>query len=328
MAFSDPWHGRTGRLPYLAALVISSAVIMVLPFVAGKIAMAVADGMDPALAILRSLVRMYLLAPGVLIAGLPLVFFARRRMRELGLSGVWLLLFPIGPLMSLVGFAIASGSLMVWPLPITSPVMAPPFWVEMAFGASLAVLPSGNYLEHSDKPALRLAHLATACEGRLDRQAFRLHLVVALGLYIALEVFGAFGMISRFGGSGGNPLSFLAGMVAAVSTVLSTFVTMFVTASTVRRLHDLDQSGGWIILFPFGLISAIAGLSFILVFLATLGVAVAMLSNPYTMFSIAHGFGCVILLVRLLSKHGSDAGNSYGPPVNPPNDGYSPAFGR
>jgi hypothetical protein len=37
MVFSDLWQGRTGRIPYLIALVISSTAIAVLPFIAGKI---------------------------------------------------------------------------------------------------------------------------------------------------------------------------------------------------------------------------------------------------------------------------------------------------
>ena len=47
MVYSNLWQGRTGRLPYLVAFVISSAAIAVLPFVAGKITIASAGGMDP-----------------------------------------------------------------------------------------------------------------------------------------------------------------------------------------------------------------------------------------------------------------------------------------
>src|ERR1700726_980437 len=130
MALSNLWQGRTGRLPYLVALVVSSAAITVLPFIAGKITIASAGGMDPAMSIVRSLLRPLLLGVGLLIPGGPLVFFARRRMRELGLSGVWLLVFPIGPLQMLFAFAVASSSLGIWPLPITSPVTPLPFWVE------------------------------------------------------------------------------------------------------------------------------------------------------------------------------------------------------
>ena len=108
MVFLNLWQGRTGRLPYLVALVVSSAAITVLPFIAGKITIASAGGMDPAMSIVRSLLRPLLLGVGLLIPGGPLVFFARRRMRELGLSGVWLLVFPIGPLQML--FEILVGS--------------------------------------------------------------------------------------------------------------------------------------------------------------------------------------------------------------------------
>ena len=78
MVFSNLWQGRTGRLPYLVALVISSAAITVLPFIAGKITIASAGGMDPALSIVRMLLRPLLLGIGLLITGGPLVFFARR----------------------------------------------------------------------------------------------------------------------------------------------------------------------------------------------------------------------------------------------------------
>jgi uncharacterized membrane protein YhaH (DUF805 family) len=319
MVSSNLWQGRTGRLPYLAALVISSVAIAVLPFIAGKITMASAGGMDPALSIVRMLLRPLLLVIGLLITGGPLVFFARRRMRELGLSGVWLLVFPIGPLLMLLAFAVASTSLVIWPLPIASPVTTLAFWVELAFGASLAVLSSGDYLEHSAKRILRLAHLATTCEGRLSRQTFALHLAIAVGLTIVL----ALGSIRDFARPGEHPVSILASVVALANTLLTIFVTMFMTSSTIRRLHDLNQRGWWIILFPFGLIS----LAFVCAFiaLANLQLLASILFNPFMMLPSVQGLGCLILLAWLLLKRGNDLNNPYGPPVNPPNHSYLPA---
>jgi uncharacterized membrane protein YhaH (DUF805 family) len=322
MVFLNLWQGRTGRIPYLAALVISSAAIAVLPFVAGKITMASAGGIDPALAIVRMLLRPLLFGIGFFITGGPLVFFARRRMRELGLSGVWLLIFPISPLQMLFAFAVASTSLGIWPLPIASHVTALPFWVELAFGASLAVLPSGDYLRGSTNRILRLAHLATTCEGRLSRQTFTLHLAIAVGLTIALEVFGAFGL-RGFARPGEHSVSILASVVALASALLGTFVMMFVTASTIRRLHDLNQQGWWIILFPFGLGSPAVITAFIP--LANPQLFASMFFNPFVIFSSVQGLGCLILLVWLLSKRGSNFDNPYGPPVNPPNHSYLPA---
>ena len=109
MNFRDLWEGRTGRLPYLAVLIVSSAVIAILLFIARKMALAAhAPGVDHELSRLRALLCILLLGIGFLIAGVPLVLFARRRMRELGLSGVWLLLFPIAPLQALFTFAATS----------------------------------------------------------------------------------------------------------------------------------------------------------------------------------------------------------------------------
>lgn len=322
MVFLNWWQGQTGRLPYLVALVISSAAIAVLPFIAGKITIASAGGMDPALSIVRMLLLPLLLGIGLLITGGPLLFFARRRMRELGLSGVWLLLFPIGPLQMLLTFAIASTSLVIWPLPITSPVTALPFWVELAFGASLAVLPSGDYLEHG-KRILRLAHLATTCEGRLNRQTFAFHLAIAIGLTIVLEVFGTFGSIRGFARPSEHSVSILASVVALASELLTIFVMMFVTSSTIRRLHDLNQRGWWIILFPFGLISLPA--IFVFISLANPQLLASLLFNPFVMLSSVQGLGCLILFVWLLLKRGSDLDNPYGSPANPPNPSYLPA---
>ena len=322
MVFLNLWQGRTGRISYLAALVISSAAIAVLPFVAGKIAIAFAGGMDPALAIARMLLRPLLFGIGFLIAGGPLVFFVRRRMRELGLSGVWLLLFPIGPLQMLFAFAVASTSVGIWPLPITSPVTGLPFWVELAFGASLTVLPSGDYLEGSTNRILRLAHLATTCEGRLSRQTFALHLAIAVGLTIVLGVFGEFGL-RGFARPGEHSVSILASVAALVSALLGTFVMMFVTSSTIRRLHDLNQQGWLIVLFPFGLTSL--GVTAAFIPLANPRLLASLLFDPFIMLSSVQGLGCLILLVWLLSKRGSDVDNPYGPSVNPPNHGYLPA---
>src|SRR5690348_9735732 len=106
MKFSHLWDGRTSRLDYLAALIICSATIAGLPFIVGVLTLGLAS-MDPAFAILRSLVSMALLGIGFIMAGVPLLFFARRRMRELSLSGTWLLLFPLAPLLTLFMFAIA-----------------------------------------------------------------------------------------------------------------------------------------------------------------------------------------------------------------------------
>jgi uncharacterized membrane protein YhaH (DUF805 family) len=323
MVFSNLWQGRTGRLPYLVALVISSAAIAVLPFIADKITTATAGGMDPALSIMRMLLRPLLLGIGLLITGGPLVFFARRRMRELGLSGVWLLVFPIGPLQMLFAFALASTSLVIWPLPMTSPVTALPFWGELAFGALLAVLPSRDYLEHGANRILRLVHLATICEGRHGRQTFALHLAIAVGLTIVLEVFGVLGSIRHFAGPGEHSVSTLASVAALASALLTVFVMMFVTSSTIRRLHDLNQQGWWIILFPFGLISLAS--AFALISLANPQLFAAMLFNPFVMLSSVQGLGCLILLVWLLLKRGSDLDSPYGPAVNPPNHGYLPA---
>ena len=322
MVLLNQWQGRTGRVPYLAALVISSAAIAALPFVAGKITMASAGGIDPALAIMRMLLRPLLFGIGFLMVGGPLVFFARRRMRELGLSGVWLLIFPIGLLQMLFTFAVASTSLGIWPLPITSPVTALPFWVELAFGASLAVLPTGDYLEGSTNRILRLANLATTCEGRLSRQTFALHLAIAVGLTIVLEIFGAFGL-RGFARPGEHSVSILASVFAMASALLGTFVMMFVTSSTIRRLHDLNQQGWLIILFPFGLSSLGVFAAFIP--LANPQLYASMLFDPFVMFSSVQGLGCLILLLWLLLKRGSDLGNPYGQSVNLPNHSYLPA---
>lgn len=325
MALSDLWHGRSGRFAFLVALVISSAVIAVLPFTAGKIIGAsVAGGPDPALAILRSLLRPLLLGIGLVIAGGPLVFFTRRRLRELGLSGVWLLVFPFGPLWMLLLFAVANGFLMVWPLAAaTSPVMTPPFWIEFAFGALLAVLPSGDYLVRSANPILRFAHLATSCEGRLDRRTFALHLAIALGSTIVLSFFIPLS-VPRFVRPGEHSVPMLASVIMSVTALASVFVNMFLTASTIRRLHDLNQRGWWIAFFPFGLTSLMAVFAVLPMVVNPQMIAI-MLVNPFTLFPAVQGLGCLVLLVRLLSKRGGDPDNPYGPPVIPPDGSYLPA---
>jgi hypothetical protein len=43
------------------------------------------------------------------------------------------------------------------------------------------------------------------------------------------------------------------------------------------------------------------------------------------MFTSVQGLGCLVLLVWLLAKPGSELDNPYGPPESPPNRGYLPA---
>lgn len=320
MEFSNLWEGRTGRLPYLAVLIISSAAIAVLPFITGKIIMAYAAGMDPALSILRSLLSTLFLGIGFLITGVPLVFLARRRMRELGLSGVWLLLFPIAPLQTLLAFAVASTSQVIWPLAIASPVTAL-FCFEFAFGALLAVLPSGDYLEHSPKRFLRLAHGATTCEGRLNRQTFALRLAIALGLTILIEAIDTFGPVGGLTRHGEHSVSSLAGTATFASGLLTIFIMMFVTSTTIRRLHDLNWRGWWIVLFPLGLPSLAAAF----VFLANPLLLTTLMFNPFILFSSVQGVGCLVVLVWLLLKRSSDFNNRYGQAVDRPNGRYAPA---
>jgi uncharacterized membrane protein YhaH (DUF805 family) len=324
MEFLNLWQGRTGRISYLAALVISCAPIIVLPFIAGKIATAFAAGMDPGVAIARSLLRMWLLGIGFLITASPLLFFVRRRLREIGLSGVWLLLFPIGPLKMLFFFAIASTSLGVWPLPLASPITGLPFWLALAFGALLAVVPSGDYLEHSPKRILRFVHFATTGEGRISRPTFVLHLAIALGLTLLTGVLGIFGLMPALARPGGQSMSMVAGAVVLAGELLTVSAMMFVTASTIRRLHDLNQKAWWIILFPLGLPSL-----FSLSALANPLSLISLLNNPFMALlialSIAQGLGCLILLVWLLSKRGSEFDNSHDLSVSPPNLNVSSA---
>lgn len=320
MQFLTSWQGRTGRLPYLVALMISSATIVFLPFIASKIAISSAGGADPAMAILRSLIRPVIIGVGFLVAGVPLVVFARRRLRELDLSGVWLLLFPIAPLKALFFFAIAGTALGIWPLQIRSPVTGAPFWCEMAFGALLAVLPAGSYLDQGTNQSLRLAHVATACDGRLGRRTFALHLAIALGLLIIITVLSGFGLARGYARVGVQSVSTVASAVTLVSELLTLAVMMFLTASTIKRLHDLNHRGWWIVFFPLGLPSVL-----FLAVLAKPQIIPFMIFNPFTGLPIAQGMGCLILLALLLSKQGSDLDNPYGPIGQPVHAPTSPA---
>jgi uncharacterized membrane protein YhaH (DUF805 family) len=322
MKFSDLWTGRTGRLPYLSALIGSSAAIAVLPFIAAAVTMAFAS-VDPALAILRSLLRVLILGIGFFLAGVPLVLFTRRRMRELGLSGAWLLLFPIAPLQTLFAFAFAIASstsqVTIWSLPITSPVATPAFWFEFTFGALLAVLPAGNYLERSPSRLLRFAHAATTCDGRLNRQTFALRLAIALGPIVILPVVTA--LLARTGGllrPGAHSASILASPVLLVSGLLTVFVMMFVTSTTIRRLHDLNRQGWWIVFFPLGLPSLAAASVFLLNPLVFLRL------HLFVLFSTVQGLGCLVLLALLLFKQGSDFNNPYGRPIHRGDGAYVP----
>jgi uncharacterized membrane protein YhaH (DUF805 family) len=119
-------------------------------------------------------------------------------------------------------------------------------------------------------------------------------------------------------------LAVLASVVTTANGLLDVFVQMFLTASTIRRLHDLNQRGWWIILFPFGLISLMSAF-FLVPLVMNPQVIAVMLVNPFMIFSAVQGLGCLILLVRLLLNRGSDPDNPYGPPVIPPDRSYLPA---
>src|SRR5262249_28754569 len=141
----------------------------------------------------------------------------------------------------------------------------------------------------------------------------------AAALMIALSALGTWGLIRSFARPGQNSMTTIAITVGLASALLTIFVAMFTTASSVRRLHDLNMRGWWIVLFPFGVFSLIS--MFTLLYLANPQVLAAMLFNPFGLFITVQGLGCLILLVWLLLRRGSNLDNAYGAPINPPRRG-------
>ena len=146
----------------------------------------------------------------------------------------------------------------------------------------------------------------------------------ALGLTLLTGVLGIFGLMPALARPGGQSMSMVAGAVVLAGELLTVSAMMFVTASTIRRLHDLNQKAWWIILFPLGLPSL-----FSLSALANPLSLISLLNNPFMALlialSIAQGLGCLILLVWLLSKRGSEFDNSHDLSVSPPNLNVSSA---
>jgi uncharacterized membrane protein YhaH (DUF805 family) len=311
MLLADFWQGRTGRVAYSIALIISSVGIAILPFITAKISITYAGGMDPALSVVRMLLWPLIIGIGLAIMGGPLVFFARRRMREIDLSGAWLIIFPLAPLGSL--FAFANGAVALWPPQFNSPVTTSSFWGEMAFGALLAVIPAGDHLSRGGSRAIELVREATICEGRLRRRPFILRVVAALSLMLVLSVFDLFVRSIDFPRPGehsfDHSFSIYAAVAAMLRTVASLSLSMFLAASTVRRLHDLNLGGAWLALFPLGLL----GLGqILLVFYNPRMLAYTFsVHAPVQLLTNLLAIGCLILGGMLILKRGGRSNNSY-----------------
>jgi uncharacterized membrane protein YhaH (DUF805 family) len=307
MLLADFWRGRTGRVAYSIALIISSVGIASLPFITAKISITYAGGMDPALSVVRMLLWPLIIGIGLTIMGGPLVFFARRRMREIGLSGAWLIIFPLAPLGSLSAFA--HGAVALWPPQFNSPVTTLSFWAEMAFGALLAVIPAGDYLSRGGSRAIELVREATICEGRLRRRPFVLRVVAALSLMLVLSVFDLFVRSIGFPRPGEHSFLIYAAVAAMLSTVASLSLSIFLAASTVRRLHDLNLGGAWLALFPLGL----PGLGQILLVLYNPRMLAYTFSvhAPVQLLTNLLAIGCLILGSMLIFKRGGRSNNSY-----------------
>ncbi len=311
------WQGRTGRVAYFIALVISSAAIMILPFLTANILGAYAGRMDPGLSVQWMLMRPFLVGIGLAVMGGTLLFFARRRMREIGLSGAWLIIFPLAPIGSLFAFAASASVLSA--IPISSPVTTMSFWAEMAFGALLSVIPAGDYLSRGGSRSLEIVREFTSCDGRLNRRPFVLRLGIALAPTLVLTFVHLFILGLGFQSAGEH--SFAVRATVAVVQLFDTFANLFflmlVVASSVRRLHDLALAGWWLALFPPGFMGLVP--IFMVIFNPAMLPYMFSVLIPFQLFTSLMAIGCLVLGGMLIFKRGGRFQNSYGPsdPLSP-----------
>ena len=130
-----------GRPGYVIGAALACAFILFTPWLASELSVFFAgDAADFGAGILRGMIRAFVMQCGIVIGGLVLAVVASRRLRDIGLSTAWLVLFPLAPLQTIFNFASAAGPSLI--AAQNSPLFTAPLWIELAFGIALACLPA------------------------------------------------------------------------------------------------------------------------------------------------------------------------------------------
>jgi uncharacterized membrane protein YhaH (DUF805 family) len=185
----------------------------------------------------RMLIRAFILPFGVALFCIPLLIVTRRRLRDVNLSGVFLLAFPIWPMVIL-----ASGpffSFFMFPLGgQQSLFLKSDFWLGALCVFLLSFLP-GYSADKLPKHSFFLKlQLLTECKSRINAQQFRKGASFLLAGSVVLSIFpfligGIFG--SR------NIIS----SVVIIGIILE-FLNLILTSFSIRRLNDLGNSYLWV----------------------------------------------------------------------------------
>lgn len=259
--------------------------------------------------------RSLLMLAGVALAGAALAVITLGRLRDIGLSGAWLMIFPYAPLVLLLSFAIAAVPMVT--LATVSPWSIASIWIELAFGLLLA-LPHTDAAEKN--PVLLLMNRIAPRAENIGRGRFALHVALAVALYsgiTAASIYFGTTFTSLAALRQQPPLNSLAAGVRAIQDLTIAMMMVFIVSSTIRRLADVNLRPWWVIFFPMGSGSFVATA-------ATLGIGlrypqmvgfILFTSNPYLLCIYFEGIAFLLVGLFLLFRSGADRSADFHPPA-------------
>ncbi len=299
--FQTLWSRRMGRVAFAVNFAVIAALIFVLPGVIRLLLGVLLTSSykmspyNPATGIVATLLFVPITLFALLSLFAWLLFAARARLRAIGLSGAFLLLFPLLAFQPLWGAIFGQlGALMLLPSP-ASPLLHPEVLLSLLLGAGLAIGPTDPMWSSSN--TWRVIQRWTDCDGAISRETFIRRTTPVLAAFLLLYFAPALWVSFSHSGLSATEPPLVGGAAAlhqwrnagtAVATyaspsatlglplllnatgILRALLSVLLLSLTVRRLHGLGRTGFAALFFPLPFSSAASiGMAFSTVALMT-----------------------------------------------------------
>ncbi len=284
--FQTLWSRRIGRVVFAVNFVGVAALIFLLPGVVRVLLGGLLTSTyklsphDPATGIVAVLLYVPVTHFALLALFVWLLFAARARLRDVGLSGAFLLLFPLLAFEPLWGAVVGQLGALMLLSPPASPLLDPRVVLSLALGGALAVAPADA--ARSSSRAWQTVQSWTDCDGAISRKTFiwrttpvlaaflLLYLAPLIWVVVSRSVFSAVepslvGWAAALhpwrnpGVATAPPMAtlWLPALLSATG-ILRALLSVVLLSLTVRRLHGLGRTGFEALFFPLSLSPAAA----------------------------------------------------------------------